>query len=368
MQVYLVGGAVRDELLGRPVSERDWVVVGATPAQLEQQGYKAVGREFPVFLHPHTQEEHALARLERKTAPGYRGFAVLSTPEVTLEQDLQRRDLTINAMARAADGTLIDPYEGQRDIERRLLRHVSPAFVEDPVRVLRVARFAARFEPLGFRIAEETRALMRRMVEGGEINAVVPERLWREMERALGETNPEIFFDVLEDCGALPILLPELVWSEPARQTLQRSVLLSTDPQVRFTALLVDTDAAAIAALCARLHAPNQYRELALLAARLKQRTATAANLDAVGLLELLEAADALRRPARWQKLLLVVLAGAAPDGSASALLQRSLAAVAGVQLPREQQSLLQGPAIAAALRAARIKRLQMLQSRRRKS
>ena len=200
MQVYLVGGAVRDELLGLVAAERDWVVVGATPEQLQQAGYRAVGREFPVFLHPDTHEEYALARVERKTGPGYRGFETRFSPEVTLHQDLQRRDLTINAMARAPDGTLIDPYGGRNDLEQRLLRHVSPAFVEDPVRILRVARFAARLAALGFRLAPETAALMHRMVDNGEINSLVSERVWREMQRALGEARPEVFFDVLQDC------------------------------------------------------------------------------------------------------------------------------------------------------------------------
>ncbi len=208
MKTYLVGGAVRDELLGLPVRERDWVVVGATAAQMLDLGYRQVGRDFPVFLHPETHEEHALARTERKTAPGYRGFVVHAEPDVTLEEDLLRRDLTINAMARDEAGGLIDPFNGRADLEARLLRHVSPAFAEDPVRILRVARFAARFAHLGFRVADETRALMRRMVAAGEVDALVPERVWQEMERALGEGSPATFFEVLRDCGALAVLFP----------------------------------------------------------------------------------------------------------------------------------------------------------------
>ncbi|MGB8694373.1 MAG: hypothetical protein WCD08_12780, partial [Steroidobacteraceae bacterium] len=210
MQVYLVGGAVRDELLGRAVTERDWVVVGATPEELLRLGYQPAGRDFPVFLHPESHEEYALARLERKVAPGYRGFNTEFSPQVSLADDLRRRDLTINAMARAADGQLIDPHGGQADLRAHLLRHVSEAFVEDPVRILRTARFAARFAPLGFTVAPQTRALMSRMVSAGEAGALVSERVWRELERALGEPCPTRFFEVLAECGALAVVLPEL--------------------------------------------------------------------------------------------------------------------------------------------------------------
>lgn len=208
MQLYVVGGAVRDELLGLPATDRDWVAVGATPEQLLALGYRPVGKDFPVFLHPHTGEEVALARTERKTAPGYRGFAFHAAPDVTLEQDLARRDLTVNAMARAEDGTLIDPHGGQRDIEARVLRHVSPAFVEDPVRLLRVARLAARLAD--FTIAPETMALLARMVAAGEVDALVPERVWQELSRGLMTRRPSRMFDVLRECGALARLLPEV--------------------------------------------------------------------------------------------------------------------------------------------------------------
>ena len=210
MQVYLVGGAVRDALLGMPVRERDWVVVGSSREELLALGYREVGRDFPVFLHPDSHEEYALARRERKTGPGYRGFSVEFGPEVTLEQDLARRDLTINAMARSADGTLIDPYGGKRDIEARTLRHVSDAFIEDPVRVLRVARFAARFAPLGFRVATDTLSLMRSMVLRHEVDALVAERVWQETEKALREPAASTFFSVLRDCGALERIYPEI--------------------------------------------------------------------------------------------------------------------------------------------------------------
>lgn len=210
MDIYLVGGAVRDTLLGLAVKDRDWVVVGATPGQLEQQGYQRVGADFPVFLHPGSKEEYALARTERKSGHGYTGFEVQFSPDVTLEDDLLRRDLTINAMARAEDGTLVDPYGGRADLDARLLRHVSPAFREDPLRVLRVARFAARFDHLGFSLADDTRALMREMVQAGELAYLVPERIWQEMSRALMEPNPEVFFQVLRACGALRVVFPAL--------------------------------------------------------------------------------------------------------------------------------------------------------------
>src|SRR5690242_18629597 len=210
MQVYLVGGAVRDRLLGRPVHERDWVVVGAEPADLEREGYVPVGREFPVFLHPQTHEEYALARLERKVAPGYRGFTTQFSPEVTLEEDLKRRDLTINAMAESTSGEIIDPYGGRRDLEARVLRHVSEAFIEDPVRILRVARFAARYADIGFRVAEETLELMARMTALGEVDALVSERVWQETERALGESRPDVYFETLRRCGALRVIFPEI--------------------------------------------------------------------------------------------------------------------------------------------------------------
>jgi tRNA nucleotidyltransferase (CCA-adding enzyme) len=210
MKRYLVGGAVRDALLGLAVGERDWVVTGATPEDMVAAGYRPVGKDFPVFLHPQTQEEHALARTERKTARGYHGFSFRTGPEVTLEEDLLRRDLTVNAIAQDEDGGLFDPHGGRRDLEARLLRHVSPAFAEDPVRVLRVARFHARFAPLGFRIAEETLALMRQMVLAGEVDALVPERVWKETERALMSARPGVFFRTLHECGALARVMPEL--------------------------------------------------------------------------------------------------------------------------------------------------------------
>lgn len=303
MQTYLVGGAVRDQLLDYPVKEKDWVVVGATVDEMLAAGYQQVGSDFPVFLHPKTKDEHALARTERKTAPGYRGFEVHASPDVTLEEDLRRRDLTINAMAKDADGQLIDPYHGQADLEQKLLRHVSPAFAEDPVRILRVARFAARYAHLGFSVAEETTELMSQMVQHGDVDALVAERVWQEFYKALGERNPEVFIEVLRSCGALKIILPEIdalfgvpqpIEHHPEIDTgihtmmvLQQACLLSDDEDTRFAALCHDLGKALtpeenwpshygheangikpIQQLCKRLRIPNAFRELASITAK----------------------------------------------------------------------------------------------------
>jgi tRNA nucleotidyltransferase (CCA-adding enzyme) len=351
MQVYLVGGAVRDELLGRPVHERDWVVVGATAEQMEQAGFRPVGREFPVFLHPQTHEEHALARLERKTGPGYRGFATEFSPDVTLEQDLQRRDLTINAIARDVHGTLIDPYDGVQDLEQRLLRHVSPAFVEDPVRILRVARFGARFASLGFHVAPETGALMCEMVRNGEVKALVPERVWRETERALGEATPEVFFDILERCDALYVLFPGLSWTHDDRRALVRAAQLSADSTVRFATLAAVMQPRDLIALCDRLRTPTQYRDIARLAASVARLLrAGLGPKPAETLLTMFEQADALRRRDRFDKVLLATQARIALDPRMRAALE----AVSAVALTSDQMATLKGHEIAAALREAR--------------
>jgi tRNA nucleotidyltransferase (CCA-adding enzyme) len=286
VKVYLVGGAVRDELLGLPVKERDYVVVGATPEEMVQKGFKPVGRDFPVFLHPETREEYALARTERKSGRGYKGFQVHAAPEVTLEEDLRRRDLTINAMAKAEDSTLIDPFGGRQDLKSRRLRHVSQAFVEDPVRILRVARFAARF---GFAVADETMRLMQTMVQSGEADYLVPERVWQEFARGLAEAHAERMFEVLEESGLRAKLLPELkAW--PRR--------FSGSVPVRFAALTWPLERAQIEALAERLRAPNEVRELALL----DQGLLKAATPEA--LLALLKGTDAFRRPERFAELL----------------------------------------------------------------
>jgi tRNA nucleotidyltransferase (CCA-adding enzyme) len=313
VKVYAVGGAVRDELLGLPVSDRDHVVVGGTPEEMVRLGYKPVGKDFPVFLHPQTHEEYALARTERKVARGYKGFQIHAAPDVTLEQDLERRDLTINAMARDEAGRLVDPFGGAADLERGLLRHVSSAFVEDPVRILRVARFAARF---GFAVAPETMALMRSMVENGEADALVPERIWQEFSRGLMEGDPGLMFPVLAQSGLVAKLLPELKLefehgrpANDAARALVRSLQCAATERLglapRF-ALVASRAGSAEAArsVSERLKAPGDCRDLALLAERHVATITRAATLSASELLELLERCDALRRPERFDDLL----------------------------------------------------------------
>jgi tRNA nucleotidyltransferase (CCA-adding enzyme) len=403
MQVYLVGGAVRDRLLGRPVKERDWVVVGASPEELERQGFVPVGREFPVFLHPETHEEHALARLERKVAPGYRGFTTQFSPDVTLEEDLRRRDLTINAMAETPAGDIVDPYGGRRDLEARLLRHVSESFVEDPVRVLRVARFAARYADLGFRVAEETIALMRRMTDSGELAALVPERVWQETERALGESRPDVYFETLRECGALQIIFPELAAlygvPQPPRWhpeidtgvhvmlALRYSAASGTSTTVRFAVLMHDLGKAltapdrwpshrgheeggvpVIEALCARLKVPNGFRDLAVLTARHHAVVHRAAELRPSTVLKLLETTDAFRRPERFEEMLEACEADARGRTGLEAqpypqreFLGRARAAAAVVTLDESERQGLAGPAIGEKMREKRLAAIRAL-------
>jgi tRNA nucleotidyltransferase (CCA-adding enzyme) len=303
MKIYLVGGAVRDKLLGLPIKERDWVVVGATIADMEKSGFRQVGKEFPVFLHPKTNEEYALARLERKVEPGYQGFTFDTSPDVTLEEDLARRDLTINAMAETDDGTLIDPYHGKQDLEARCLRHVSPAFSEDPVRVLRIGRFLARFSHLGFHIAPETLTLMQAMVKAGEVNALVAERVWKELERSLGERNPEKFFEVLDQCNALATLFPQLEMNGIGMRALVNAVKLTPNTAVRFAALLHSMPEAknSIAIICDLYRVPNTYRELATLVSTHYSKALEAKKLNASELLELYSKLDIFRREERFR-------------------------------------------------------------------
>ena len=352
MEIFVVGGAVRDMLLGLPIVDRDWVVVGSTPQELTQLGYLPVGKDFPVFLHPDTREEYALARTERKTARGYRGFAVHAAADVTLEQDLSRRDLTINSIAACAlidwstgrFGTeydhnitaLIDPYGGQRDIKNKVLRHVTEAFSEDPVRILRVARFAARFTD--FSVAPETLQLMKRMVTDGEADALVAERVWQELSNGLMQTRPSRMMRVLNDCGALQKLLPELVWNANADTVTDQSALLNAPLAVRFACMvisslkilqplsapesldfadssdskqlesdpnLISNLISSLAGLCDRLRVPVECRELATVVAREHAQVASSEALDAGGLVLLMERCDAFRRPQRFVQILL---------------------------------------------------------------
>ena len=311
MKIYLVGGAVRDKLLGLPVKERDWVVVGATPADMIRLGYRQVGKEFPVFLHPSTHEEYALARMERKVNPGYTGFTFDVSTDVTLEDDLKRRDLTINAMAEDVEGHIIDPYGGQRDLQHKQLRHVSQAFSEDPVRILRAGRFLARYQSLGFQMAPETLALMRLMVEKGEIKALVAERVWKELERALGEPHPEAFFQVLSACGALPILFPQLQINGPGIHALQQATTLTPDKAIRFAALLhaypdeQDRGNFSIPWICERYRAPNEFRQLVSLTHRHYQMLFNITELAAEEILSMFSSIDIFRRDARFEQLLI---------------------------------------------------------------
>ncbi len=335
MKIYTVGGAVRDALLGLPVKDRDHVVVGARPEELVALGFKPVGKDFPVFLHPVTHEEYALARTERKVARGYHGFEFHTAPDVTLEQDLARRDLTINAIARDEAGRLIDPFGGASDIEARVLRHVGPAFAEDPVRILRVARFAARF---GFAVAPETFDLMQRMVANGEVDALVAERVWQEFSRGLMEDKPSRMLEILRECGALARIAPEvdalLARDEAgaaARAALDAAARAGVSVEVRFAALARALDPLAVEALCARLKVPAACRELALLAARHANVIADVGELDAQAVLELLDAGDAWRRPERFLELAAAALAGEPDASKIRALLERALRAGAAV-------------------------------------
>ena len=297
MQTYLVGGAVRDQLLGLPVSERDWVVVGAHPEQLIELGYRPIGRDFPVFLHPETKEEYALARTERKTGRGYHGFAFHSSPEISLEEDLRRRDLTINAMARSKSDELIDPYGGQRDLEARTLRHVSPAFNEDPVRVLRVARFAARFQNLGFRIADETLARMRAMAESGELDTLTPERVFMEFQRALMGSTPEVFVGTLSTCGAWSAIFPLLPDTAAIARTLRQSATAKSSLVVRFACL--SWYSLDVAAWCKAIRAPRRLAQASQLLHQQFSAWSTLDTEDPSAVLALIESLDAIRRP--WQ-------------------------------------------------------------------
>ena len=304
-KIYLVGGAVRDKLLGLPIKEKDWVVVGASPDELLKQNYQQVGKDFPVFLHPETKEEYALARTERKTAPGYTGFEFNSALNITLAEDLLRRDLTINAIAEDQQGRLIDPYHGQADLQDKILRHVSPAFVEDPVRILRVARFMARFAHLGFSVAATTYHLMRTMVNNGEVDALVAERVWQEWQQSLTEQDPAIFFQVLNDCGALSILFPEISRHyQTSLDNLTAAAKLSTVAKIRFAALMQALTVAESETVAKRFAVPKEFQQLALLIK--KNLPMLVDHHDAENHVTLLENLDYFRRPQRLADFLLI--------------------------------------------------------------
>ena len=398
MKSYLVGGAVRDKLLNYPFSDRDWVVVGATVEEMEKAGYRLVGNDFPVFLHPETNEEYALARTERKSAHGYKGFTVSASAEVTLEEDLLRRDLTINAIAEDDNGQLIDPFNGQADLEKRIFRHVSAAFTEDPLRVLRVARYMARYAHLGFTIADETMALMKDIVSQGEIEHLVAERSWQETERALGEKNPQRYFEVLRECGALKILLPEVdcLFGVPQPEqhhpeidtgihtmmVLEQAAKLSDDTAVRFAALVHDLGKGItpenewpkhicheergvplVKEVCKRLKTPNPFRDLAVAVTRYHLHYHRAAELKDKTFLTTLEKLDAFRRPERFEQFLLACEADSrGRTGFEEAkfdqptIYRLAFAAAKEVTAKPFLEQGLKGPEIADAMRVARIK------------
>ncbi|OYY74705.1 MAG: multifunctional CCA tRNA nucleotidyl transferase/2'3'-cyclic phosphodiesterase/2'nucleotidase/phosphatase [Gammaproteobacteria bacterium 28-57-27] len=400
MKTYLVGGAVRDALLGLPVHERDFVVVGSCVDEMLARGFQQVGKDFPVFLHPQTREEYALARTERKSAPGYHGFVMHASPEVSLEADLARRDLTINAMAQTEDGCLLDPYGGQADLAARVLRHVSPAFMEDPVRILRTARFAARFAGLGFRVADETLDLMRTMVMNAEVDALVPERVWQEMVKALSTQHPARFFEVLREVGALKCLLPELdaLFGVPQPEkyhpeidsgvhslmVLQQAVHLGADVPTRWAALLHDLGKGAtppeewphhygheergarlIEPLAERLRLPQEFRDLAVMSARWHGHVHKVMELRPATLLKLLEAVDAVRRPQRFEQFLLVCEADArgrtgfeSVDYPQADAMRRAFAAIKAVSVQPLLAQGLSGAALGQALARARLQAL----------
>lgn len=397
MEKYLVGGAVRDQLLGYPVKERDWVVVGETPESMVKRGFRAVGKDFPVFLHPDSHEEYALARTERKTAPGYKGFVVHADVDVNLEQDLRRRDLTINAIAMTPEGEIIDPYGGRDDLDNRVFRHISPAFAEDPVRILRVARFAARYHHLGFKLATATKELMRVMVGAGEVDHLVPERVWAELFKALNETSPSAFFYTLMDCGALEKIFPEIykLFGVPqppkyhpeidtgvhSMMCLEQASWLSTKPEVRFAALVHDLGKAlspkdnlphhyghetkglpVLEGLCNRLRVPNAFKSLALQVMKYHTHCHKAAELKPSTLVDLLSTLGAFKQHNQFPEFLLACEADAKgrtglenrPYPQAAYLLAAAKTA-ASVDTEALMNGKLQGAEIGAAIRRLRI-------------
>lgn len=403
MEIYSVGGAVRDRLLGYPVKDHDWVIVGATPEQLLQLGYRQVGKDFPVFLHPESKDEYALARTERKLGKGYAGFACYAAADVTLEQDLLRRDLTINAMAEDAQGQVYDPYNGQADLAAKLLRHVSAAFSEDPLRVLRIARFHARYAHLGFHIADDTMALLKSMVSSGEVEHLVSERVWQETVSALAEKSPQVYFQTLRECGALAVIMPELDAlfgvPQPAAHhpeidsgihvlmALEQQAAMSKDIPPRFAVLCHDfgkgktkpadwprhiahevTGLPLIRKLCKRLTVPNEYRELALITSEYHTHIHRAMELKAKTVVKVLESTDAFRRPERFQQFLSACEADARGrlgfeqrDYPQRAFFQQALACCQAIDAKDFVAKGLKGKEIASAINEERLHRVGQL-------
>ncbi|MBI6942155.1 multifunctional CCA tRNA nucleotidyl transferase/2'3'-cyclic phosphodiesterase/2'nucleotidase/phosphatase [Pseudomonas putida] len=363
MHIYKVGGAVRDRLLGRPVSDTDWLVVGATVEEMLAKGFRPVGADFPVFLHPKTGEEYALARTERKSGRGYGGFTFHASPDVTLEEDLTRRDLTINAMAEDDQGNILDPYGGRTDLEQRVLRHVSPAFAEDPLRVLRVARFAARYAPLGFQVADATLELMRQISASGELLALTAERSWKEIERALMEDEPQVFIEVLRDCGALKALMPELETPAASLTALTQAAKHHLALPVRWACLLHGLDLASLKALNQRFKAPRECQELAMLVGEFAEQGHSAFELEPEALLALLQRFDVYRRPQRFEDFItaceMQALGERRPDYPQAQYLRAAAAAARAVDVKPLVQAGLKGQALGEALKAERLKALE---------
>ncbi|MBU2965015.1 hypothetical protein Q4508_09540 [Amphritea sp. 2_MG-2023] len=366
MQIYLVGGAVRDGLLNYPIYDKDWVVVGATPEQMQQQGFRPVGKDFPVFIHPESGEEYALARTERKSGKGYTGFLYHASPEVTLEEDLIRRDLTINAMAMDTQGNIIDPYHGQQDLQQKILRHVSPAFAEDPLRVLRVARFQARYAPLGFTIAPDTLKLMQQLAASDELEHLTAERVWQEFQRALGETAPQQFLLTLKQANALSVLFPELLSAVDDPQTLS-AISQPADARTRFAILLRSAFANVseseryqqIKAFCDVHRAPNAYRDLALQFSAQADRLCHFAQLDAQQRLELVKDLDLLRRSEHLNLLLQGCALICSEDLSVTTLLPELLQALQQVDPKQLMQQGFKGKALGKAIQQAQLQTCQ---------
>ncbi len=355
LETYLVGGAVRDELLGLKVVERDWVVIGATPEQMLKLGFKQVGKDFPVFLHPESAEEYALARTERKSGHGYAGFEVHASTDVTLEEDLLRRDLTINAIARGDDGLLVDPFEGQKDLEQRRLRHVSEAFIEDPLRVFRTARFAARFHDLGFTIAPETMRLMNQLSHSGELSFLAAERLWVETEKSLNTKTPSMFFQALEDCGALAALCPSWHPRGSELKALNQAADLESSTSIRFATLMAHQDSAVIETVCETFKAPNQHRELSLLSAR---HGIDCHCRNGEHALLLLEHTDAWRRRDRFEEFLAVCRLTYALREDEAELLKKAVEETHSIDTSDWQKQGIKGPAMGERVRQARLEKL----------